>query len=224
MICNIDSLNKFYGRKQVLKDVSLSLDSHIYGILGEKGAGKTTLLRCICGLNSYKGKIEFGCQKNEISYLPQNFPVFENMTIKENLEFMAGFKRKKADWRVFEIEIPMLIDQIGMTKISHRKPGTLSAEMRCRLGLAQSLLCNPKLLLLDAPAAGLDPEERIQFGELVECLCKGRCVLLATDAIQDVENLCDEVIVLHQGEVQFMGEVEAAADFAAEKGYRILKQ
>lgn len=219
MICSIKSLNKSFGKKKVIHDLSLELDNHVYGILGENGAGKTTLMRCICELTPYKGKIEFGCDKTEIGYLPQNFPVFENLTVRENLEFFASYKGKAA-----KEEIPNLLEGVGLLNMIDKKTRTLSGGMRRRLGLAQSLLGNPKLLILDEPTSGLDPEERIRFRGLIERACRGRCVLLTTHIVQDVENLCDKLIVMHNGKIQYEGDTEKIAEFAENKVYCIPKE
>lgn len=224
MICSINELNQFYGRKQVLKDISLSLENHVYGILGENGAGKTTLLRCICGLIPYKGRIEFGCEKSEIGYLPQEFPVFDNLTVGENLEFFAGYKKRKSGEKNPAEEIPSLLESVGLSDVIKNKAGTLSGGMRRRLGLAQSLLGNPKVLILDEPTSGLDPEERIRFRGLIERACRDRCVLITTHIVQDVENLCDRLIVLHHGRIAYEGETAAIAEYAEGKVYCIPKQ
>ena len=219
MYCSIESLNKMYGKKKVIQDLSLKFDNHVYGILGENGAGKTTLLRCICGLVSYKGKIELDCAKRDIGYLPQEFAVFENLTLKENMEFFASFKGKNA-----RKDITTLLESVGLKEVVECKAGTLSGGMRRRLGLAQSLLGNPKLLILDEPTAGLDPEERIRFRTLVERVSRERCVLITTHIVQDVENLCEKLVVMHEGRICYNGETSEIAKYAEGKVYCMPKQ
>lgn len=218
MVCEIKSLNKKYGKKVALSNVSLDLDKHIYGILGENGAGKSTLLKCICGLVSYKGKIILECGKKRIGYMPQEFTLFSNLTVEENMEFFAGYKGKNA-----AEEISDLLEKTGLTDKSSAKVESLSGGMLRRLGLAQSLLGNPEILILDEPTAGLDPEERIRFRSVIEKVCRGRCVLITTHIMQDVENLCDRLIVMHEGKVCFDDETAKAAEFAAGKVYCIPK-
>lgn len=219
MLCNIEELRKNYGKKQALRGVSLSLDVGVYGILGENGAGKTTLLRCICGLLRYKGKIEFGCSKKEIGYLPQAFDAFKNLTVRDNMEFFASYKGKDA-----RNKIPELLEGVGLRDAADIKAGALSGGMKRRLGLAQSLLGDPRILVLDEPTSGLDPEERIRFSNLIEKAGRGRCVLVTTHIVQDVENLCNRLIVMHHGLICYDGIKEKAAEYARGKVFCIPKQ
>lgn len=158
------------------------------------------------------------CGKKGIGYMPQEFTLFSNLTVEENIEFFAGYKGKDAAG-----EIPDLLEKTGLTDKKSAKVESLSGGMLRRLGLAQSLLGNPEILILDEPTAGLDPEKRIRFRSVIEKVCRGRCVLITTHIMQDVENLCDRLIVMHEGKVCFDGETSKVAEFAAGKVYCVPK-
>lgn len=216
MVCSITSLNKSYSKKkQILCDVSLSLDNQIYGVLGRNGAGKSTLLRCICGLVSYEGKIEFGDEKN-VYYVPREFPIYENMTVKENLEFMAYFRHPDLNWRFLIEKLPGIIKNAGLEEVKRNKASTLSLAMRRRIGLGQGLLDDPKVLLLDDPFYKLEPEERAELCRIIRNAGKERCVLVTASDIRDMENLCDRVIILEEGSVKYEGNPAEAAVYAEE--------
>lgn len=202
MICKIENLNCFYGKTHALCDVSTELDKGVYGILGENGAGKTTLLKSLCGLIKYKGSITYGCDKQHIGYLPQNFFAFDNLSLIDNIKYFASYKKDYTK-NISDDEIYSLLKKVGLEDKATAKAGELSGGMRRRLGLAQALLGDVKLLILDEPTSGLDPEERIRFREIIEGICKDKCVVITTHIIQDVENLCDRLIVLHKGKMVY---------------------
>jgi ABC-2 type transport system ATP-binding protein len=210
----ITDLTKGFKNKRVFSDMSLTLENGIYGFLGPNGAGKTTLIRCIGGVYRIKeGKIE--CDGNPVGdkryidnlgYLPQSFGLFRDMTLEAALDYMAGLKGIKGKKAVEEIERVLKI--VNLSDRKEDKIKSLSGGMLRRLGIAQALLGDPKLLIFDEPTAGLDPEERIRFKKIIAGLSKDRVILISTHICSDIEALCDNVIVIDHGYIKFNGDLE----------------
>ncbi len=209
MELELKNITKKYSKKTVLSDVSLNLKNGVYALLGPNGAGKTTLINIITGLlMPTSGTVLFNgttIGKNmqeyisKIGYLPQYPQFYKNFRADEFLRYMAvmkGIEKKRIDSLVNE-----LIEKVNLTNDSHRYIGQYSGGMRQRLGIAQALLNNPEILILDEPTAGLDPKERIRFRNLISQLSENRIVILATHIVSDVESIAKEVILLKNGEV-----------------------
>ena len=183
-----------YKRKTVVKQVSFSIDKGAYGLLGPNGAGKTTLLRAISGVLPYTGEMKLS---GFIGYLPQRFGIYNELTVSEAMKYFALLCRvpdKRAD-----SEIKRCLELTNMEQFADKRVGKLSGGMLRRLGIAQSILGNPDVLLLDEPTTGLDPEERMRFKSLIHEI-KGSCtVLLSTHLVEDVTDVCDGVMVMHDG-------------------------
>ncbi|MBR6669982.1 MAG: ABC transporter ATP-binding protein, partial [Ruminococcus sp.] len=205
----LKNITKKYSKKTALSDVSLNLKNGVYALLGPNGAGKTTLINIITGLlMPTSGTVLFNgtaIGKNmqeyisKIGYLPQYPQFYKNFRADEFLRYMAvmkGIEKKRIDSLVNE-----LIEKVNLTNDSHRYIGQYSGGMRQRLGIAQALLNNPEILILDEPTAGLDPKERIRFRNLISQLSENRIVILATHIVSDVESIAKEVILLKNGEV-----------------------
>lgn len=193
---DIQNLNISLGRKQILKDVVFSFGNGAYVLLGPNGAGKTTLFRCIVGIyTKYKGKITISGDK--VGYLPQKFGVYHNLTVKETLDYLAVLK--KIDNRRDEVD--KSIQMLHLEEYADVKAKKLSGGTLRRLGIAQALLGEPDVLLLDEPTAGLDPKERRDFfNNLKELSCQGT-VLISTHILDDVKRIGKEAVVMNRGSI-----------------------
>jgi ABC-2 type transport system ATP-binding protein len=205
----IKNISKSYGKKVVLKNINLTLGTGVYGLLGPNGAGKTTLISIIVNiLKSDSGEVCFEGEPikklgssyfKNIGYLPQYPNFYKNYTAQEFLEYIAvikGIKGKKAKARIDE-----LFEFVNLQEDRKKKVGAYSGGMRQRLGIAQALLNNPKLLILDEPTAGLDPKERIRFRNLISRVSENKTVILATHIVQDIESIAREVVLINNGRV-----------------------
>ena len=172
----IKELEVEYKKKKVLKAVDLEVGTGVYGLLGPNGAGKTTLMRCITGiLKPYSGEII--CME-KIGYLPQKFGFYKQMTVFETLKFFATLK--KVDELEQKEHIMECLKLVHLIERANDKMGTLSGGMVRRVGIAQALLGNPKVMIFDEPTAGLDPEERFRFRQLIRQIREGRCIIIST--------------------------------------------
>ena len=207
----IDRLTKQFQNKIAVDRVSLCLHSGVFGLLGTNGAGKTTLMRMLCGiLQPTSGTITFdGMDVSEegyravLGYLPQDFGYYPEFTAMDFLLYMAALKglpKKTAKRRANE-----LLELVGLQDMGRKKIKTFSGGMKQRLGIAQALLNNPKLLILDEPTAGLDPTERVRFRNLIGQLGKDSIVLLSTHIVSDIEHIADEVLMMKDGTLIYNG-------------------
>ena len=216
MKLQIEYISKKYGKQYALKDFSVTLTDGVYGLLGPNGAGKTTLINNILGiLSPDAGRILLdgvdiktlgNRYYDKIGYLPQ-YPVFyKNFTCYEFLDYMCALKgidRKHGKQRIEE-----LLQMVNLADSANKKVGAFSGGMRQRLGIAQALVNDPEILILDEPTAGLDPRERIRFRNIISKLSKDRIVLLATHIVSDVEYIAKEVVVLNKGELLQKGTLD----------------
>ena len=207
----IDRLTKQFQNKIAVDRISLRLHSGVFGLLGTNGAGKTTLMRMLCGiLQPTGGTIAFdGMDVREegyravLGYLPQDFGYYPEFTAMDFLLYMAALKglpKKSAKRRANE-----LLELVGLEDMGRKKIKTFSGGMKQRLGIAQALLNNPKLLILDEPTAGLDPKERVRFRNLIQQLGKDSIVLLSTHIVSDIEHIADEVLMMKDGTLIYNG-------------------
>lgn len=210
----IRSVDKFYGRKQALRDVSLTIEQGMFGLLGRNGAGKTTLMKTLAALHCKKcGSIDV-CgipieNAKEIrsitGYLPQDFSMYPSMTVTEALDYLGALSGMERPLRNERIE--MLLNRVNLTEHRYKKVRALSGGMKRRLGIAQALLHDPKVLIVDEPTAGLDPEERIRFRNLLCEVAEERIVILSTHIVGDIEATCENIAIMNSGEILWQGTV-----------------
>lgn len=205
----IDRVSKQYKNQIAVDRISLKLRKGVYGLLGENGAGKTTLMRMICGiLKPDSGTISYDgmdvSQENYravLGYLPQDFGYYPEFTGKDFLLYMAALKglaKPQAKRRMAQ-----LLQLVSLQDAAGKKIKTYSGGMKQRLGIAQALLGEPELLVLDEPTAGLDPKERVRFRNLIEDLGKESIVLLSTHIVSDIEHIADTVLIMRGGQLVY---------------------
>lgn len=205
----IKNLNKSFKKKKVLHNINLKIDNGIYGLLGANGAGKTTLLRCMTLLyrEGYKSlyfndALASKNKKflNKIGYLPQQFGLFNELTVFEGMQLLANFKGMKKIDAIEDIE--KCLELVNLTKEKNKRIRALSGGMIRRLGIAQALLNNPEIIVFDEPTAGLDPMERLRFKSIISKIEKEKTVIISTHIIEDIEAVCDYVIIIDNGEIK----------------------
>ncbi len=204
----VENVSKVYGKQFALKEVSFSIDpDEIVGFIGPNGAGKSTMMKIICGyLPPSEGKVkvkEIDVSENpllvrkSIGYLPENNPLYLEMYVREYLEFVSGIlKIENKSSRISEI-----ITQTGLEAEKHKRIGTLSKGYKQRVGLAQALIHNPSVVILDEPTTGLDPNQILEIRNLISETGKGRTIMLSTHIMQEVEAICSRIIVINKGEI-----------------------
>lgn len=222
----IKNVDKFYGRKQALKNVNLTIEPGMFGLLGRNGAGKTTLMEILTSLSKKQsGEISvLGIpveQAREIrsitGYLPQDFSLYPSITVEEGLDYLGVLSGMSKKLRRERAE--MLLQQVNLVDCRKKKVKELSGGMRRRLGIAQALLHDPKILIVDEPTAGLDPEERIRFRNLLGEAAQERTVILSTHIVEDVEAVCEEAAILNQGRILWRGTITELISSAQGKVY-----
>nr|WP_272508939.1 ABC transporter ATP-binding protein [Clostridium ganghwense] len=213
MKLELKNLNKKFGRKKATNDFSVTLQNGVYGLLGPNGAGKTTLMRQITtllkpdsgeiiynGKNIWKNEDEY---RGVLGYLPQDFGAYKNFTAKQFLKYIAvlkGMDKRKADKKV-----ESLLELVGLHDVRNKALGKFSGGMKRRVGIAQALLNDPEILILDEPTAGLDPQERTRFRNLISQISRDKIVILSTHIISDIESIAKETIIMKDGTLLMKG-------------------
>ena len=232
MQISVSQLSKRYpGGKLALKDIDLDIPNGLFGLLGPNGAGKTTLMRILVTLlkpTSGKVKInDLDIRKNrkeirrQIGYLPQDFSVFAKLTVWEFMDYSACLngimsKNERRD------RIDLLLESVGLFEARDRLTGKLSGGMKRRLGVAQTLIGDPPLLVVDEPTVGLDPEERIRFRNLLSDLsAQDRIILLSTHIVGDISSTCENIALMDLGRIVFHGPPAELVDNARGKVWTI---
>lgn len=227
----IRTLSKSFRGRPALKDFSFSFEEKVYGLLGPNGAGKTTLLRCLVKQYPIKKDCIFWNGKSihetvdyldDVGYLPQEFGLLSDLSVRDMLLLLANLRHMKgaqAEQRVEDV-----LAQVHLEERAEDKIRTLSGGMVRRLGIAQVLLHDPRLLLFDEPTAGLDPQERIRYKNILSQVKKDRTVLISTHIVEDLENLCDEIAIIKDGGIAASGTCEQIKEFAAGKCYLVPKR
>ncbi|MBO4608613.1 MAG: ABC transporter ATP-binding protein [Lachnospiraceae bacterium] len=211
MKLSVDRITKQYKNKIAVDRISFDLTEGVTGLLGANGAGKTTLMRMMSGiLTPTSGEIsadgipvQAENYRALLGYLPQDFGYYPEFTAKEFLEYFAalkGIERKRAKEKTKE-----LLELVGLSDVAGKKIKTYSGGMKQRVGIAQALLNDPKILILDEPTAGLDPKERVRFRSLIEELGKDSIVLLSTHIVSDIEHIADRIIMMKDGALVWQG-------------------
>lgn len=221
----IKNLNKFYGKKkQALSNVNLTIPQGMFGLLGRNGAGKTTLMKTLATLLQKQSgsisvcgiPIENAREIRKITgYLPQDFSMYPNMSVDEAMDYLgvlSGITAKERKERT-----RLLLEKVNLTEQKNKKVKSLSGGMKRRLGIAQALLNNPKVLIVDEPTAGLDPEERIRFRNLLCDVAEKRIVILSTHIVGDIESTCENLAILNEGNILYSGTVSDLLETAKGK-------
>ncbi len=213
----IKNLTKIYplGKKKALDDVSFEIPEGIFGLIGRNGAGKTTIMRIIAtvmdqtdGAIYFDGK-ELKANRNEfrksLGYLPQSTKLMPRLNIVEFLDYVCIMKGIK-DKKVRKEKIANAIETVGLVGEEKKRLGNYSGGMLRRAGIAQAIIDEPKVLIIDEPTTGLDPEERLYFLNLLSRIAVGRTIIFSTHITADIENLCRNICILEQGQVKYVGD------------------
>ena len=228
MQIEITALKKSYGENAVLKDISLTIENGMYGLLGRNGAGKTTFMRILSTLlKPSGGKITFDRIPLEdtkqirplIGYLPQEFSLYPDMSVLEIMRYLAAISKIPVE--IQRERIPNLLQQVNLWDHRKIKVRKLSGGMKRRLGIAQALLNNPKVLIVDEPTAHLDPEERLRFYNLLDEFSSDRIVIVSSHIVADIESVCTNVAVLDSGQLLYAGTIDQLAEIASGKVYEL---
>jgi ABC-2 type transport system ATP-binding protein len=219
MNIEITHLTKVYrGGVYALNDLSLAIPHGMFGLLGPNGAGKTTLMRILAGiLHPSSGTVQIGPHHGEnareraaiqqiLGYLPQDLGMYPDLSAYEFLDYVGLLKGLK-ERRTRQQRIEQLLETVALSNVARRKIKTFSGGMKRRLGIAQALINNPQFLIVDEPTAGLDPEERIRFRNLLSDLGGNRTVLLSTHIVEDIAQTCQNIAVMKSGQAIFQGTV-----------------
>ena len=222
----IHGLTKNYGKKQALSGVDLEIRQGMFGLLGPNGAGKTTLMKVlttlltktdgevkICGI-----PVENSRQiRNMTGYLPQDFSMYGNMNAYEALYYLAVLSGMSKAQR--KAKVPEMLEKVNLLEKRRTKVRSMSGGMKRRLGIAQAIIHDPKVIIVDEPTAGLDPEERVRFRNLLCEIAKDRIVLLSTHIVGDIEATCENIAVLNKGQICFNGKVTELLSLVEGKVY-----
>jgi ABC-type multidrug transport system ATPase subunit len=233
------NLTKIYGRGpravKALNGIDLSIDAGMFGLLGPNGAGKTTLMRILAGivlptagsvriagheLSQEKGRLQV---KKMLGYLPQELGMYPDLTARQFIDYMAilkGMDEPAARQR----RVGEVIEMVKLSQAADRKIKTFSGGMKRRVGIAQALVNDPRILIVDEPTAGLDPEERIRFRNLLVDMATERVVILSTHIVEDIGQTCRDMAVLSRGEILFRGSPVALTNQAEGRVWNILSR
>ena len=206
MSIEVSSVTKVYGSQKALNNINFSIEKgSIVGFLGPNGAGKSTMMKILTGfINPTEGAVlvnginvlenPIEAQKS-IGYLPENNPLYAEMYVKEYLQFQASI------YKVAKENVAEIIEKVGLTPEVHKKIGQLSKGYQQRVGIAQAILHEPDIIILDEPTVGLDPQQLLKIRELVKELAKNACVIFSSHMLNEVQAVADRIIIMHQGEV-----------------------
>ncbi len=232
----IHQLNKIYrGGVHALNDLELVIPSGMFGLLGPNGAGKTTFMRILAGImqptsgtlhvGDYEGNTEKGrtAIKRFLGYLPQDLGVYPDLSAREFLDYI-GILKGLEDRTMRRYRVEQLLEMVALSNVANRKLKTFSGGMKRRVGIAQALLNDPQLLIVDEPTAGLDPEERIRFRNLLSELGGDRTVLLSTHIVEDIAQTCQNLAIMKNGRVIFQGTVAEMVHEARGKVWMVTTQ
>lgn len=223
----IENISKNYDKSPALTNVSLEILPGMFGLLGPNGAGKTTLMRILTTLiTPTTGEISMGqinwrqshLVRSMVGYLPQKFSLYKNIKVYEVLKHIAVLKGLY-DNR--EKTVHTVLEKLNLLEHRDKKIGELSGGMIRRVGIAQAILGEPKIIIVDEPTAGLDPEERIRFRRLLHYLSKESIVIISTHIVEDIEATCEQAAILHKGKILAKGDLESLSAIARDKVWDI---
>jgi len=229
MSIEVRNVTKIFGSQKALDDVSFTVNKgEIFGFLGPNGAGKTTMMKIIMGVippsegNVYVNGLDILTNeieiKKQIGYLPENNPLYYDMYVREYLMFVASvYKLKNKKQRIDEI-----IEQTGLVAEQHKLIKSLSKGYKQRVGIAQTLIHNPSVLIMDEPTSGLDPNQIIEIRNLISEIGKNKTVLLSTHIMQEVEAICDRVIIINKGKIVADSKKELLQKEFSDKGKQVI--
>ena len=214
MAIHIEHLNKHIGKQHVLKDICLTInDGEVVGLLGPNGAGKSTLMKIMVGVwNATNGEVQV---PKSIGFLPEQNPLYEDMYVREYLRFFVSLRSKEQGTKNKDQLVEELIERVGLQREAHKKIGQLSKGYRQRVGLAQAMIGDPELLILDEPTTGLDPNQLEDIRALIREMGAQRTVILSTHILQEVKQMCNRVIIIDHGEVKVDKPISEIADLEA---------
>lgn len=220
-----EHLCRSYRKKEALKDVNFKLTQGVYGLLGENGAGKSTLMRILTTVDfPTSGRVLYGGKnitemdenyRNLVGYMPQDYSVYPSFTATDFLNYMGTLKGLAAD-RLKE-KIPEVLEFVNLSDVANKKVRTFSGGMKRRIGIAQAILNDPEILILDEPTAGLDPKERIRFSNILSNMGKEKIILLSTHIVSDIEAIANQLIIINKGEITETGKIDELVEKAAGK-------
>ncbi|KON84932.1 ABC transporter ATP-binding protein [Rossellomorea marisflavi] len=210
MQLSIQNLSKLYTNKTAINDLSINLTPGITGLLGPNGAGKSTFMKILAGIEQPSGgtvtwngaslEEQINKYRKVLGYLPQDFGVYPNLTPIEFLQYIAALKG--LDHRSSKKRIEGLLEQLNLHQDRKRPIGGFSGGMKQRVGIAQALLNDPSILIVDEPTVGLDPHERMKFRDIIQSLSEDRIVILSTHIVSDVESISDNIAILANGSLE----------------------
>ena len=226
----VNNLNVSYGRNKILKDINLQLECGIYGLLGPNGAGKTTFFKAVTGIEkSKKGIISYDDidvnskkYSTKLAYLPQTFVGFSNLTVLEMMDYLATLRNLNQQEK--DDRIMVALKQTGLYDNRKKKMSQLSGGMVRRVGIAQCIMGEEDVLIMDEPTAGLDPEERIRFRRILENISSDRTVIVSSHIISDLEDICDKLLIISQGEIAAEISIDELKNIAKNKTYVLQKK
>ncbi|GGP16960.1 ABC transporter ATP-binding protein [Oceanobacillus neutriphilus] len=213
MTLEIKNISKRYEKTTVLNNISIALEPGVYGLLGANGSGKTTLMRIICGvIKADEGSIIYNGENTKekadsfrsiLGFLPQDFRYYPDFTALKFLLYMAALKG--LDKNMAKEKCKELLQLVGLEDVENKKIKKYSGGMKQRLGIAQAMINDPKVLILDEPTVGLDPKERVRFRNLISSFSKEKIIILSTHIVSDVEYIADEILILNNSKIENRG-------------------
>lgn len=216
MELKVDGLSKSFGKKHALKDVSISMQTGTYGLLGENGAGKSTLMKILATIDfPTKGNVSFDGEninqldekyRDILGYMPQDYSIFPNYTANDFLEYMGTLKGIQP--KLLKKKMAEVLEFVNLSEVANKRAENFSGGMKRRLGIAQAILNDPKILILDEPTAGLDPKERIRFSNIISEMSKDKIVILSTHIVSDIEAIANDLIIIKGGELVEVGTID----------------
>ena len=216
MAIHIQHLNKYIGKQHVLKDISLTIgDGEVVGLLGPNGAGKSTLMKIMVGVwDATNGEVSV---PEHIGFLPEQNPLYEDMYVREYLRFFVKLRKPSsvplhATPYTIHQQVEDLIQRVGLTAEANKRVGQLSKGYKQRVGLAQAMIGNPELLILDEPTTGLDPNQLEDIRALIRSLGEQRTVILSTHILQEVKQMCSRVVIIANGVIKLDKAINEIAD------------